>query len=254
MKGLQIFTHSVRQVFGNLDAALRVSGVLYLAQLVLVLVLGLAVITDEAAMQEQVATGTFPWGRLMIVIVLATIASLWIAVGWHRYVLQIERPGIVPVWHGDRILAYFGKSLLLGLILVPVFLVIAVVGGAIVAPLMMNGAGTGTGIILMLILYIPLLVILYRLSVMLPAAALGEQVRTAEAWAATRGDLGAFIGLGVLSLVAGFVIDVPGMWIFAPGSALSMLWQVIAGWVKLMVGISILTTLYGHYVEKRPLV
>lgn len=29
--------------------------------------------------------------------------------------------------------------------------------------------------------------------------------------------------------------------------------QVVTGWVSLMLGISVLTTLYGHVVERRPL-
>jgi hypothetical protein len=34
---------------------------------------------------------------------------------------------------------------------------------------------------------------------------------------------------------------------------LGLVWDFVFGWVQLMVGVSILTTLYGHYIEKRPL-
>ena len=35
---------------------------------------------------------------------------------------------------------------------------------------------------------------------------------------------------------------------------LLILWQFVTGWLVMMVSVSILTTLYGHYIEGRPLV
>jgi hypothetical protein len=34
----------------------------------------------------------------------------------------------------------------------------------------------------------------------------------------------------------------------------AILWQLVTNWLVTMVGVSILTTLYGHYIEQRPLV
>ena len=42
MKGVQIFSHSLRQVMDNLGPALKVSGVLYLVQVGISLLLGYA--------------------------------------------------------------------------------------------------------------------------------------------------------------------------------------------------------------------
>ena len=34
----------------------------------------------------------------------------------------------------------------------------------------------------------------------------------------------------------------------------SIIWDIAVTWLVTMVGVSILTTLYGHYIQKRPLV
>ena len=117
MKAVQIFTHAFRQVLGNLEAAIRISGLLFLVQFLA----GWALISrrfpDEAALKAAALSGQFPWFTVLISAVISLVAGLWIAVAWHRYVLVIEKPGVLPVFHGDRILAYFGKGLLAGLIL-----------------------------------------------------------------------------------------------------------------------------------------
>ena len=256
MKGLQIFTHSVRQVVGNFNAALRVSGVLFLVQVALVVVLGLSVLMDQAAMQQMIQAGTFPWGRALLMVLVVLACNLWIAVGWHRYVLKMEQPGVVPPLHADLMLAYFGKSLLIGLILIPVAAVLGLVVGLIMTP-MLGGPGGPSGlafIIFGLIVYVPLVLIGYRLSVVLPGTALGEPLGFAAAWNKTRGATAAILTLAVVSVVASLIIDLPAFYVFAPDSILSAIWQAATYWLKMMVGISILTTLYGHYVEGRALI
>jgi len=37
------------------------------------------------------------------------------------------------------------------------------------------------------------------------------------------------------------------------GAFLALLWTLATGWVIMVVGVSILTTIYGHYVEGRAL-
>ena len=57
---------------------------------------------------------------------------------------------------------------------------------------------------------------------------------------------------GVTGLI-GLVLGAP-LALMPTGSLFALLWGGAAGWVQLMVSASILTTLYGHYIEKRPLV
>ena len=93
----------------------------------------------------------------------------------------------------------------------------------------------------------------YRLSLSLPAAALGEPMGFGASWGATKGAGGDILVLAILSVVAAVVIDLPPAFIFPNLTILAVAWQFATGWVILMVGVSILTTLYGHYVERRPL-
>ena len=66
---------------------------------------------------------------------------------------------------------------------------------------------------------------------------------------------GRLIGQQILS-IGYYSLPVVGLTAFFTGGvlALQIAYNFVAQWVITMVGISILTTLYGHYVQKRPLV
>ncbi len=85
LKGLHIFRHSVRQVTGNLEGAIRVSGLLYAVQAVVGLIFGLGVANSMGAGLGGM-TGGMGLG-VLITLLVAIVTGLWIAVGWHRYVL-----------------------------------------------------------------------------------------------------------------------------------------------------------------------
>ncbi|MES2433107.1 MAG: hypothetical protein V4586_04705 [Pseudomonadota bacterium] len=259
MKAWQIFTHSVRQVFGNMEAAVRVSGVLYLAQvLVQFAILGSLLSLSEAERQAMIESGRFPWSGMLIFLLVAVVGSLWIAVGWHRYVLTEERPGIVPPFHGDRILGYFGKGLLIGLILAIPAVIAGAIAGGVAAAFIHPSSGGGVNIVAITLatylVLLPIGALLMRLSTMLPGAALRAGVPILSGWEATKGETGTFFALVVIWAVIAGLIQVIGAYAFGSLSILALVWQVVSEWVILMVGISILTTLYGHYIEKRPLV
>ena len=188
MKGVQLFTHSIRQVSNNLGPALRISGVLYLVQVAASLVLGASLMFDSQATASAMQAGDFPWFGFVVVILVALVTSLWIAVGWHRYVLRLELPaGIVPALHPDRMLAYFGRSILLGIVLLLIGMVIGLVVGLVLLPIIGRSPGMGTGFLFVVLIYVPVVVISYRLSLSLPGAALGEPMGFGASWEATRG-------------------------------------------------------------------
>ena len=251
MKGLEIFVHSVRQVFGNLGPALRISAVLYLVQVAGMVLLGGF---DPSGAMFGMQTGQVDWPSLFATLALALVTGLWIAVAWHRYVLRVEQPGAaVPPFHGDRILSYLGNSLLIVLILIPVSIVLGLIVGLLASPFVSSAEPSlAVALVFGLLVYVPVVIIGYRLSVVLPASALGEPLGLGGAWAATQGEAGTILALALVSLVSAFVIDLPATYLL--GGIAAQLWTVATQWVVLMVGISILTTLYGHFVEKRPLV
>lgn len=256
MKGLGIFIHSVKQVFGNFGAAIRISAVLYLVQIGVALALGQSLTSADASQYAEMAqTGNFPVVQLLVTLIIALVTSLWIAVAWHRYVLLNEEPGsVVPAFRGDRILGYFGYSILIALIMVVLGAIIGMVAGLVLGPLLLSNGPTLVGLLLIgLVVYVPLLVIGYRLSVALPASALGAPLGLGGAWERTKGATGTLLVLGVISVVAAFLLDAPATYVFVPGSVPAIIWSALTQWVFVMVGVSILTTLYGHYVEDRAL-
>jgi hypothetical protein len=253
----QIFVHSVRQVFGNLEGALRVSAVLTVLQIIVTLTIGRDLLTDPTSLQTRMIEGNANMASYLTTLVLLLLLGLWIAVGWHRYVLTNEVSAFVPKLYLDRVMGYFGKSILIALLILPIALVCGILVALLVAPLLRDqiqaqpilfGAAIG------LLIYIPVGTVALRLSAALPGVALEPGVSVFTGWRATTGQTGTILGVVLLSIIGALFLGLPNMLLFEPMSVPSLIWHFATQWVKVMVGVSILTTLYGHYVEGRPLV
>lgn len=248
--GVSLFVHSVRLVLGDWRNALKITGLLYLIYAVPALVFALLFPTPVQPEQAMTALGSGGFLGL-ITAILAIVAFVWIAVAWHRYVLLDEVPaGQFPEFNSSRLLSYGGYSLLIGLIgFVLSFIVSAVVG--IIAIPLLNVVGV---FITGLLALAAVLIVGYRLAPILPSIAIGKPITLRQAWEATNSANVPIIVLAVLSAVAALVIDIPAF-VFAMagpiGGFLAVLWTLATGWVKMIVGVSILTTLYGHYIEGR---
>ncbi|CAN1560806.1 hypothetical protein MCELHM10_02636 [Paracoccaceae bacterium] len=257
MKGVAIFLHSLRQVTGNLPSAIKVSALPYAVQFLVTFFLTrpdkiAAMANDPAAMM---AGGPSLIAQLLsFLVIFAT--SVWMAVAWHRFVLRNESPSsFVPPIDPDRMLGYFLRSLGVGvicfLLLIVFGFVAGLVGGAV-------AYATGSTFILLLVVailvYFPVFVIAYRLMTALPAPAVADEAGPFMAgWDATKGQNETFIGLGVISAL---VIFANGFIVFnlvGASTVLFLAWTLAFNWFATMVGLSILTTLYGHYIEKRAL-
>lgn len=244
--GLRIFLHAVRLVFSQLNDALRISGPLYLVTVVL------SFFSFYSLWQSgNGGMASFSWQLLLGALVTGVI-YLWIAVCWHRFVLLDEAPATpVPTFHGDRMLAYFGRGIQLALIVAVLGLVLGFANGML---FQFVGASPPVLIIGTLIMLSIILLVTYRLAPVFPGAAVGRSVGVGAAWAATSGASGTLLVLAVVSAIAAVVLDLPAQLIaalFPQGLIVSFIWLSVTAWVKLMVGISILTALYGVYVEKR---
>lgn len=248
--GVSLFVHSVRLVLGDWRNALKITGLLYLIYAVPALVFALLFPTPVQPEQAMAALGSGGFLGL-ITAILAIVAFVWVAVAWHRYVLLDEVPaGQFPEFNSSRLLSYGGYSLLIGLIgFVLSFIVSAVVG--IIAIPLLNVVGV---FITGLLALAAVLIVGYRLAPILPSIAIGKPITMRQAWEATNSANVPIIVLAVLSAVAALVIDIPAF-VFAMagpiGGFLAVLWTLATGWVKMIVGVSILTTLYGHYIEGR---
>lgn len=248
--GVSLFVHSVRLVLGDWRNALRISGLLYLIYAVPALIL--ALLFPAPIQPEQVLAAVGAGGVVAVVTgILAIVAFVWIAVAWHRYVLLDEMPaGRFPDFNSSRLLSYGGYSLLIALIGFVLSFVVSAVVGIVAIPLLSVVGVVITG----LLAVAAILIVGYRLAPILPAVAIGKPLTLGQAWAATKNANGPIIVLAIVSAIAALVIDIPAFILVMAGPIggfLAVLWTLVTGWVKMIVGVSILTTLYGHYVEGR---
>lgn len=257
MKGLLIFLHALRQVTRNLDSALKVSALPYAIQIVAGLILlGPTMFYGQGPDPSMAVAGGGMFASAMLDLVIALFTSVWIAVGWHRFILKNETPtGFVPAFVGRRNWAYFVRSFGIGLLCILAAFPLGMVGGLIAFPFFGEGGPGFAGIaIIFIVTYLPITMISYRLSTALPGCALDAQSAFGAGWEATRGETATILALAVISVVVFFLGSFVGDFVLGGFSILRLAWSLLFGWFAIMVGLSILTTLYGHYIEGRPLV
>ncbi|MFT4148743.1 MAG: hypothetical protein QM656_00990 [Paracoccaceae bacterium] len=252
MKGWQIFLHSVRQVTGNLEGALRVSALPYVIAFIVGMVL-VGVNNRYGPDAANAHAGVFSLASLLSLAVSIAV-SLWMAVAWHRFVLLDERPaGFVPPWKGDRMVAYFLNGLGYGLVIIIAGVIWATIVGLALRPVL-AGSAVLTVIVMALLVQLPILTVALRLATALPGAAVGDARGFLAGWKATEGHTADIAVLAVIAVLANLALALLGGLLFGRFWILAAAWQFVAGWLLTMIGISILTTLYGHYVQGRRLV
>jgi hypothetical protein len=191
------------------------------------------------------------------------IAYASIAVNWHRYVLRDEIP---RGWQRLRIDSltwrYIGNFILIFLVLVacaiPVALAFALIG--FLANALFGGEmATVLLVPLALALYAFAFVGVYRLSIKLPAVALGRSdFSMGDAWRATKGNSWRLLGILILFVLC-ILLIAAGMFAITylfgllgtVGLSLAVAIQVMVNWVATILGVTLLTSLYGFFVEGR---
>ena len=261
MLGFQLFLHALRMILGNFGAAVRVSlpslvAIVVVAGLSITLFPALGMIEHPAMME----TAPFSAGGVAMVFLSAVamaVAFLWSAVAWHRFILLEEYPGATgPRWNGAAIWRYFVAGIVLGLVLVLLGVALGIVVG-IASFAFGRPGGDGAmvlGAVLMFALVVvPLILVSYRLSPILPAAAVGERLSIKDAWAATRGAFWPFLILAIVTSLASWALGLPTPILMRASLVLGLIWTIAVQWVTMLFGVSILTTIYGYFVEKRNL-
>lgn len=259
MLGFRLFLHALRMVLGNLDAAVRISApaiAVYAVSQVLIL----AYVPE---LQQAPGTVQMPFeglapGIALLLIglgILSAVLFLAVAVAWHRYILLEEAPGALgPRWNADAVLRYFFAGLVLGLVILAVAIPVVIVASMVILPLAggarMPMAGT---VLFLLTVYAPLTIVFYRLAPILPSAALGPRITLSAAWTATRGAGGAVALLALLSVLGVLALAAPIAALDQISPVLGLIWELLANWFQMLIGVSVLSTLYGHFIEKRDL-
>lgn len=247
-----LLRHSFVMLFGNFTIALRLSAVLFAVQIIQIVYFAYPISDGEAA---DLALNTQFWLILFIQLMVFLITSLWFAVAWHRFILREEVPTkLLPKFHGWRFWAYFWQGLLLGTFVTFLSALILVL---LLFQKLSEGEYVTFGPQTMLLFSIASAIagpVFYRFATILPAAALGKRFTWGAAWRATKGTTGSLL-LVSLVLIGGFrMADWFATKLISDNFFLLVLWDIPFQWFGLMINVSILTTLYGHYVEKRALV
>jgi hypothetical protein len=253
MDGVAILRHGLSMLLRNLGPALRVSVGPFLIAIVAVVALlllasGLGVVGLDPATGTVTAAPTVLVLLALVAVLVVLVVFSWVAVAWHRYILKEEPPGLLPPFRADLVWPYLGRSVLLALILIVAAIPLSLVLGLVAGSLGSVAAAVVMGLALSLVLGW----IGTRLSLVLPARAVDRPMTFGESWAATAPASGAILAvvliLALLNMVLGTLFTA-----ILGENLLSAILDLIVQWFTTMLGLSVLTTLYGHLVERRPL-
>jgi hypothetical protein len=258
MLGFRLFWHAVRMVFTNLVPMVQI----FALPLLVVMAVVMAFSTYSGVgpffflSGQNVRFDNMSGGFL--VVFFCTLLVIWIAlmngvVHWHRYILLEETPRTLMLRLSWRQAAkYIVGGILIGLLLILPFWLLGMVFGKIAMELLRNGnILVARGIMIVLSLFFTAGFL--ALSPILPANAIDRNITISAALSAMSGSLGTLIvcaiGLGAVEWTGDVLVR-----------QLAMLNMQVAGLVGIvvqmllaMIGVSLITTIYGHFVEERPL-
>lgn len=244
MLALNILQHAFLQVVGNLRQLVNISLIPLLIQLV-----GAAAIVFTIIASGQ----TLFVSALMIALLL--LPFVWIAVNWHRYVLLNEPQPIIPNMPLGAMMRYIGTAILIGILIILPFIA-AVLVFQLIAPI--AGGGGFLALIFGFALALALMVVSLRLSVALPAAAIDAPNPITTAWRETAGNNGSFLLLSILMILLQLPFNLLEYVPIGPStpvvvSVFLSLLSIVLLWIYMFISLSVLTTLYGYFIEKRQL-
>ncbi len=253
---IAILTHALRMLAYEPATTFRVIAPALLL-VMLSAVVG-AIMLPDALIAFQVNPQDFdlPSASSMLLLmglgIIGLIGYALMAILWHRHVLLNGAEEHANLSPSAAVLGgYIWRAFILALVQILIALPIALVmilflslgGGIIPGFSMVIGVLAGV-----LFIWFAL-----RLSVILPAAALGKSLRISESWQVTAPIADTLWGLAlllaVLNMVASLVVGV-----ITPNSiGAAMIAQTVLYVIDGLVFVSVLTTLYGHLLEGRPL-
>lgn len=255
MLGLNLFKHTLKMLFHDPWATVRLTVFpLFIAGAIMFglfyTFLSLADfenVVENATNTDAAETGT----RFFLVIGFSLAAYLaaflWAAVGWHRFVLLDEKPGLLlPKFNGDFIGSYLWAAVRVFFVAFLLMIPILVVIGLVALP--------DDGLIIRVVatvLMIAFTALIFRVSLVLPSAAVGHPMSLRQSWQATDGYFGALMLVAIaVTLLNRFASLSPEH--LSSGIIVFFL-MMFLNWLSIAVGISLLTTLYGVCIEKREL-
>jgi hypothetical protein len=212
--------------------------------------------TTDPAKQVEMAKAVL---NFYLISALSVVIYSSIGVTWHRYILQDETPqGAARLRLDKTVWRYFGNTILVALLVV-----LSVLPLAMIFSMVMQIASASLHIVMPVYLALALLIALpvtYRFSLKLPAIAVeNRNFKFGDAWNVTRGNMLQLIALGMAVfaglMVLGFLLaGFENILETALGSIAVFLFAILRqliGWVIAIFTITMLTSLYGFFVENR---
>ncbi len=257
------FGHALSSTFDNLGFAFHVSWPWILVMLPVQLVGNLYLAANGLLEPDP----DNPDGRYFAVIFLLGVVSILafssIAVSWHRYILRDEVPqGWQRLRLDGTVWRYIGNVILSFLAMFAVVFAGALPLGALAFVLGPTGGGGVTMLVAIFVgaLMCIAMVIFYRLSIKLPAVALERRdFGFPDAWRAAAGNdlrilaliLLFFLTIFVVGMATAIIVTLLGNTLGSAGLAVAIAVQVVVNWISTIVGVTLLTSLYGFFVEGR---
>jgi hypothetical protein len=254
---LSAFSHSIRSVRDNFQFAFQVSWpwMLFLLPFNIAehIYLLFNPLTDPKKASFEVLAIVFGYG------LLSTIAFSSIAVMWHRYILMDEVPsGWARLRLDSTVFRYIGNALLMAL-----FGIIAGVGFGIfyaIVGLILGKIGFLILVPATIAFGFAFLSYTFALGIKLPAVAIGRQdCSFGDVLQKSRGNFWQFIGLGLFIFLtlfgAALVLGIVTYVLASTGSQtvlfVSFVVQLGVNWILAIWNVTILTSLYGYFIEDR---
>ncbi|UXX81899.1 hypothetical protein [Roseovarius pelagicus] len=248
MTGLKVIIHALRMVWGNRREAVQIGLAPVMLMIVATVILrihdGPIWSMAHALSFEQVVLNAFASEEAFLLMLLWVFATIWFFVSWHRFILLEEYPkGWLPPLHREESIAYLrAATWLFGIGIVALFVMVFVT--AILGEVMFNIFVLGVAL---------LAFVIYRISPILPAAAVGRKMGFSEVLVATQGASLTILMVMVFRYAASRVLDATVAGAADINGALGLIVFGVLTFVLSLINVSILTTIYGHWVEGRPL-
>ena len=258
---LALISHAIRMLVFETGTTFKVvmPAILLVlgSTLVSVILLPDTIAALQADPEDMILPSAGEIGLLAVFGLGALLGYVLMAILWHRHVLLSGTDNVDELRPSPSIvLSYVWRAILVGLmqLLATIPIVIGTAAlGAVIGMTAGLGGSAFPGLIIGLLSGVVFVWIALRLSVVLPAAALGHSMRIFESWRETAPIAGPL--WGVAALLAAINIGINGLAaMILPEAAVAS--ALIAACVYLIEGlvfVSVLTTLYGHLIERRTL-
>lgn len=244
MLGLKILIHSFQMINSNWKAAIQISFPVLAFLIVFSAFWGVGTAALETIFLRPNGIAIY-YASLLVEMALI----VWAAVNWHRFILLQEEPTtFLPTIHIKPMGAYVFQSVLL-VIVAGVFFAAASFGFSALLnfPWGFNAYFIGTSLVGIVVFWV-----FYRLSPVLPAAALERSLTIGGAWRATKPFSWAIFLLALTFMFLNYLLT-QMIELSAGIKFVSFFLFIAQGWLSALISISVLTTIYGVAVENRDL-